>query len=181
MANESCSPSSSQITFMGRKSTDQLPAEALPTPTIPSRACPLLTQQPAFGGGGGSKHAFLLLWGDFAQAKSRENIAFQPTKGRGCDLLSGLGHQGYNTWAHQLRGGDTANSDLSSSAPAWQRGCCRQCIPAWCSSVAPKAFTVTLEAESPFKPTREKAGLRQVPCLAFSWKLWQWVSSYVGS
>lgn len=141
----------------------------------------LLTQQPAFGGGGGSKHAFLLLWGDFAQANRCENVAFQTTKGRGCDLLSALGHQGYNTRAHQLQGGDTANFDLSSSAPARQRGCCRQCIPAWCSSVAPKAFTVTLEAESPFKPMREKAGLRQVLCLAFSWKLWQWVSSYVGS
>lgn len=40
----------------------------------------LLTQQPAFGGGGGSKHAFLLLWGDFAQARAVKTLLSSPQK-----------------------------------------------------------------------------------------------------
>lgn len=69
----------------------------------------LLIQQPAFGGGGGSKHAFLLLWGDFAEARAVKTLLSSPQKEEAV-ILSALGGQGYNTRAHRLWGGDTANS-----------------------------------------------------------------------
>lgn len=40
----------------------------------------LLTQQPAIRGGGDSKHAFLLLWGDFAQARAVKTLLSSPQK-----------------------------------------------------------------------------------------------------
>lgn len=40
----------------------------------------LLTQQPAIRGGSGSKHAFLLLWGDFAQSRVVKTLLSSPQK-----------------------------------------------------------------------------------------------------
>jgi len=63
---------------MERESTELLQAEALPKPT--ESALVLLAQQPAFVGGVGSKHAFLLLWGYFAQAIAVRTLLSSPQK-----------------------------------------------------------------------------------------------------
>lgn len=78
----------------------------------------LLVQQPAFVGGVGSKHAFLLLWGYFAQAISVKTLLSSPQKKKVAIPSLALGRQTtmYGPTGTRV-GTHTILSNLSSSAP----------------------------------------------------------------